>query len=513
MTIQKTTQIAKKEAKQPTQLNDGLHEKCGVFGIIAPKTLALGHLLYFGLYALQHRGQESCGMAVFNNDQLLLHKNTGLVNQVFDETVLATLSGQIGIGHTRYTTAGDNSIENAQPVVSRSRLGSVVLAHNGNLIELETLRDAFHLEAGDNFGANSDSHVMARCIAQALTQTEGNLAQATKAVFEQCQGAFSVVVATGDCLIAARDRNGIRPLSLGKTEQGYWVVASETCALDIVGATFVRDILPGEVLTIHLNGTMESTFVAGQKTENFCIFEYVYFARPDSQFHGQTVYESRLKMGELLAKTHPVEADFVIPVPDSGGPAAIGYSRASGIPYAEGLIKNRYVGRTFIHPTPELRTQGIRLKLNPLPAVLAGKRVVIIDDSIVRGNTSQRIVKMLKDCGAKEVHFRVSSAPVKHPCFYGIDMSTEAELIANQMSLDALQAYLGVDSLAYLSIDDMKQAVVPTHSAASTVDAFTAPCMACFNNSYPAGKPKNHKQNTPLVEQQSVTETLLRRGK
>ena len=496
------------ESTEPT----GLHEKCGVFGIIAPKTLALGHLLYFGLYALQHRGQESCGMAVFNNDQLLLHKNTGLVNQVFDETILSTLSGQIGIGHTRYTTAGDSSIENAQPVVSRSRLGSVVLAHNGNLIELETLRDAFHLEAGDSFGANSDSHVMARCIAQALTQAEGHLANAAKAVFEQCEGAFSVVVATGDCLIAARDRNGIRPLSLGKTEKGYWVVASETCALDIVGATFVRDILPGEVLTIHLNGTMESVFLDGNRSENFCIFEYVYFARPDSRFHGQTVYESRLKMGALLAKTHPVEADFVIPVPDSGGPAAIGYSRASGIPYAEGLIKNRYVGRTFIHPTPELRTQGIRLKLNPLPSVLEGKRVVIIDDSIVRGNTSQRIVKMLKDCGAKEVHFRVSSAPVKHPCFYGIDMSTEEELIANQMSLEALKTHLGVDSLAYLSVDDMKQAVVPDTTSVEQAEAFINPCMACFNNSYPAGKPKNDRKSTAPAEN-TLTEALLRRGK
>jgi amidophosphoribosyltransferase len=488
-----------------------LHEKCGVFGIIAPKTLALGHLLYFGLYALQHRGQESCGMAVFNNDQLLLHKNTGLVNQVFDETLLATFSGQVGIGHTRYTTAGDNSIENAQPVVSRSRLGSVVLAHNGNLIELDTLREAFNLEAGDAFGANSDSHVMARCIAQALTRSQGDLVQAATAVFERCEGAFSVVVATGDCLIAARDRHGIRPLSLGKTEQGYWVVASETCALDIVGATFVRDILPGEVLTIHLNGQLESTFLSGQRSENFCIFEYVYFARPDSRFHGQTVYESRLKMGALLAKAHPVEADFVIPVPDSGGPAAIGYSRASGIPYAEGLIKNRYVGRTFIHPTPELRNQGIRLKLNPLPSVLAGKRVVIIDDSIVRGTTSQRIIKMLRDCGAKEVHFRVSSAPVKHPCFYGIDMSTEEELIANQMSLSELQAHLGVDSLAYLSVEDMKQAVLPMETTADQAE-FVNPCMACFNNVYPAGKPKTARQASVLPEN-TLAEALLRRGK
>lgn len=468
---------------QPTRPEEsGLREKCGVFGLIAPKTVAMGHMLYFGLYALQHRGQESCGMAVFDNDELSLRKGLGLVSQVFaDDDALAKLRGQVGVGHTRYSTAGGETFENAQPVICRSPMGSLVLAHNGNLIQLQALREAFHLEASDTFGADSDSHVMARCIAQALRQTQGSLVQACKLVFEQCQGAFSVVVGAGDRLIAARDAHGIRPLCIGRLENGAWVAASETCALDIVGADYVRDLEPGEVFVARRDGTTQSVFLDVHRKEHFCVFEYVYFARPDSQLHGQTVYSVRLNMGRALAQQYPVEADVVMGVPDSGSPAAVGYSQESGIPYMEGLIKNRYVGRTFIHPTQELRERGLRLKLNPLASLLQGKRVVVVDDSIVRGTTSLHLVELLRECGVRQVHLRVSSAPVKHPCFYGIDMSTEDELIANHKTVEQMQQWLGVDSLGYLDEATMARLAMP--------DGRSALCMACFNNQYPAGQP------------------------
>jgi amidophosphoribosyltransferase len=473
-----------------------LNEKCGVLGLATANTQALGHCLFFGLYALQHRGQESCGMAVFNNDHLNLHKGMGLVSQVFNnEDTVAGLTGQIGVGHTRYATTGGSCHENSQPVVCRSRLGSLVLAHNGNLFNLSELRDRFHLEASDAYGMDSDSHVMARCIAQQLVPSQGDLLEACKTVFEQCQGAFSVVVASGDALVAARDRHGIRPLSLGELilEDGAKtvVVASETSAFDILGATFIRDLEPGEVFVAYRNGQTAQAFLEGSKANRFCVFEYVYFARPDSTLLGQSVYYSRVKMGQLLAKKHPVQADMVIPVPDSGNPAAVGFSQQSGIPYMEGLIKNRYVGRTFINPTQALRVQGLRLKLNPLAALLKDKKVVVVDDSIVRGNTSHRLVEMLKECGVKEIHFRVSSAPVKHPCFYGIDMSTEEELLANRMNLAEIQDWLGVTSLEYLSLEEMAEA---------TGKPMSGLCVACFNADYPAGRPDALIEQEPLFK-------------
>ncbi|MDX2084638.1 MAG: amidophosphoribosyltransferase [Candidatus Melainabacteria bacterium] len=458
-----------------------LTEKCGVFGILSAKTRDLGPLLYYGLYALQHRGQESCGIAVFDNDQLLLHKAMGLVNQVFNETILSKMAGQVGIGHTRYSTTGDSNMENAQPVVARSPWGAIVLAHNGNLIDLEKLKQRFlaHVPVQEDFGGQTDSHLMARCISEVMYQRRCELLEATIEVLQHCEGAFSVVLAVGDRLIAARDRYGIRPLCMGQTEAGLRVVASETSALDIVGARFERDIAPGEVVVFRRDGTVDSAFLPGERHNRFCIFEYVYFARPDSRLHGQTVYDYRLNLGRLLAQRQPVEADVVIPVPDSGNPAAVGYSQASGIPYVEGLIKNRYVGRTFINPSQELREQGLRLKLNPLADILRGKRVVVVDDSIVRGNTSQRLVQMLREAGVKELHLRISSAPVKHPCFYGIDMSTESELLANQMSLEEIRQWLSVESLAYLTVEDMKTALSKPFE----------PCTACFTNLYPAGRP------------------------
>jgi amidophosphoribosyltransferase len=464
-----------------------LHEACGVFGFLEPRTQPLGRILYYGLYALQHRGQESCGMAVFDNDELLLHKDMGLVNQVFSEKVLDKLVGQVGIGHTRYSTTGCSNLENAQPVVARSSVGSITLAHNGNLINTDALR-TFLSQAGFHGYGDSDSHMMAQAIRYELSHnpddnTRHLLLPAVKKALERCKGAFSLVVATGDSLIAARDCNGLRPLSLGRMMTpegpGAYVVASETCALDIVGATFVRDIMPGEIFIARLDGTTDSLFMDHQpKQNNLCVFELVYFARPDSKIEGSSIYNYRLELGKRLAKIAPVEADIVIPVPDSGNVAAVGYSREAGIAYVEGLIKNRYVGRTFISPTQALREQGIKLKLNPMADVLAGKRVVVIDDSIVRGNTSRKLVAMLRDCGVKEIHLRISSAPVKNPCFYGIDMSDKAELIANKMDVEALQQWLGVDSLAYLSVEDM-----------AAVAGNPTACMACFSGHYPAGQP------------------------
>ncbi len=499
-----------------------IHEECGVFGILDKDSASLGHTLYFGLYALQHRGQESCGMAVYDNHQLRIHKEMGLVNQVFNEALLDQLQGQIGIGHTRYSTTGASNLDNAQPVVVSTPFGALTLAHNGNLINTEVLRDYLRGQGLYGYG-NSDSYLMALYISHLLTQGKP-LKLAVKEALEKCEGAYSVVIAFGDTLIAARDPNGLRPFCMGRNKNGGLVVASETAALDIVGATYERDIAPGEILFASLDkyyagssqapgsgvvlpsgypasvspayngcvtspqapslGKTESFFMEGPKKENLCIFELVYFARPDSMLHGRSVYNYRLGLGKRLAQISPaVNADIVIPVPDSGNISAIGYSQESGIPFAEGLIKNRYVGRTFISPTHELREKGIQLKLNPLRDVLEGKSVVVVDDSIVRGNTSRNLVRMLKDCGVREVHFRVSSAMVTNPCYYGIDMSQKEELISNKLgSVEAIRDFLGVDSLVYLSTEDMMD-----------VAGYESPCAACFSGHYPAGTPADYK--------------------
>jgi amidophosphoribosyltransferase len=472
-----------------------IHEECGVFGILDRNSACLGRTLYFGIYALQHRGQESCGMAVYDNYQLRLHKEMGLVNQVFNEHLLDDLHGQIGIGHTRYSTTGDSSLGNAQPVVTRTPYGALTLAHNGNLTNTEELRD-FLQSRGFYAQGNSDSHLMAQYINYLLNQGK-SLKEATLEALSACQGAFSVVIASGDTIIAARDRYGLRPFCMGRTATGALVFASETCALDIVGAAYERDIAPGEIIiaqlddyynSLHQTGTgqIESLFLSGQPgKEHLCVFELVYFARPDSLIQGQSVYTYRMNLGRRLAQiSPPVEADIVIPVPDSGNVAAVGYSQESGIPYAEGLIKNRYVGRTFISPTHELRQKGIQLKLNPLKDVLKDKRVIVVDDSIVRGNTSRNLVTMLKEAGVREVHFRISSAKVKHPCFYGIDMSQSEQLIANKLpDTESIREYLGVDSLVYLSIEDMIE-----------VAGMENPCTACFSGDYPAGRPTQEVQ-------------------
>jgi amidophosphoribosyltransferase len=466
-----------------------LHEECGVFGILNKDTAGLGHTLYFGLYALQHRGQESCGMAVYDNHQLRLHKEMGMVNQVFTESLLDGLTGQIGIGHTRYSTTGASNLGNAQPVVTRTPFGALTVAHNGNLINTEELR-TFLQDKGYFSHGSSDTHLIALYINYLLNQGR-DLKAAVQETLEACKGAYSLVMATGDTLIAARDPHGLRPFCMGRTANGSLVVASETCALDIVGAEYERDIQPGEILFatfeeyyagLQFEGTgrTESLFHSKAGSERLCIFEMVYFARPDSIINQRSIYSYRMSLGRRLAEiSPPVEADIVIPVPDSGNVAAVGYSQASGIPYAEGLIKNRYVGRTFISPTHELREKGIQLKLNPLKDILNGKRVIVVDDSIVRGNTSRNLVKMLRDTGVKEVHMRISSAKVKHPCFYGIDMSSPEQLIANQQpDTEAIRQFLGADSLIYLSPEDM-----------TSLSGNERSCAACFTGSYPAGIP------------------------
>lgn len=480
-----------------TQPYKSLNEECGVLGILDKDSACLGRTMYFGLYALQHRGQESCGMAVYDNHQLRLHKDMGLVNQVFHESLLDSLHGQIGIGHTRYSTTGASNLNNAQPVITRTPFGALALAHNGNLINTEAWRELLHGQGYFSHG-NTDSYLMAQYINYLLNQGK-TLKEAALTAVREAEGAFSVVIATGDTLIAARDRHGLRPFCMGRTASGALVLASETCALDIVGATYERDIQPGEILIAELDsyyaglkqngvGKTESIIFAEQPKEHLCVFELVYFARPDSLINGHSVYTYRMNLGRRLAQiSPPVEADIVIPVPDSGNVAAVGYSQESGIPYVEGLIKNRYVGRTFISPTHELRQKGIQLKLNPLKDVLKGKRVIVVDDSIVRGNTSRQLVKMLKDCGVKEVHFRISSAKVKHPCFYGIDMSNKNELIANKLAnTEAIREFLEVDSLAYLSVEDMV-----------AVSGMESHCTACFSGDYPAGQPRELEKVAP----------------
>ncbi|MGW0067415.1 amidophosphoribosyltransferase, partial [Streptosporangium sandarakinum] len=416
-------------------------DACGVFGVWAPGE-EVSKLTYYGLYALQHRGQESAGIAVSEGNRILVYKDMGLVAQVFDESVLGTLRGHISVGHCRYSTTGSSVWENAQPTLSSTEDGGLALAHNGNLINTPEL--ARRLAPGST-RATTDTEVLAALLAQDRGRP---IEDAAAELLPQVRGAYSLVFMDEKTLYAARDPQGIRPLVLGRLERG-WVVASETAALDIVGATFVREIEPGELLTIDERGVRSRVFAAADPKG--CLFEYVYLARPDTTIAGRSVQSTRVEVGRVLAREHPVEADLVIPTPESGTPAAVGYAEESGIPYGQGLVKNSYVGRTFIQPSQTIRQLGIRLKLNPLKEVVAGKRLVVVDDSIVRGNTQRAIVKMLREAGAREVHVRISSPPVSWPCFYGIDFATRAELIAGSLSVEEIRASLGADSLGYIS--------------------------------------------------------------
>jgi amidophosphoribosyltransferase len=443
---------------------------CGVFGIRAPGR-DVARLSYFGMYALQHRGQESAGIAVSDGRRVTALREMGLVSQVFDESKLRALVGEAAIGHTRYSTTGSATWQNSQPIVRHRPGRTVALGHNGNLTNTAELRDEL-LERGVHLDSTSDTEVICALIAE----HPGSLREATIEAMSRIRGAFAAVLLAPEAVIGFRDPDGIRPLVLGDLD-GHPVLASETPALDIIGARAVRELEPGELAILDADGVHVEQAVAPRRGgEALCIFEHIYFARPDARMSGESLHAARERMGERLAAEAPVDADVVIPVPDSGTPAAIGYARAAGLPFGDGLIKNRYVGRTFIQPNEELRELGLRLKFNPLPHVLDGKRVVVVDDSIVRGTTTRKIVSLLREAGAREVHLRVSSPPIVSPCFYGIDMATPEQLIAAGRDIDEVRARIGADSLAYLSLEGLQMAI--QRPAAGF-------CRACLTGDYP----------------------------
>jgi amidophosphoribosyltransferase len=458
---------------------DHLEEECGVFGVWAPGA-DVATMTCYGLQALQHRGQESAGIAVGDGSTVMVAKDLGLVTQVFDDQQLAALVGNVAIGHVRYSTSGaKSSWEAAQPHMAAIDDVLFALAHNGTLVNTNKMR-AKLINDGVQLYSSTDSEVAARAIGQVTRETH-HLRNGIVAAMQAMEGAYAMVICTADALYAFRDPHGIRPLCIGELPEGRgWVVSSETCGLDIVGARYVRDVAPGEVVRMGEDGMWATQAVPARKPAA-CIFEYVYFARPDSVIDGQSVYQARRHTGRILAREAPVDADLVLGVPDSGVPAALGFAAESGIKYTDGIVKNRYVGRTFIAPTQEMRQLGIRLKLNPLPDVIAGKRLVVIDDSIVRGNTSKKLVQMLRDAGATEVHLRITSPEVLWPCFYGIDTDTRDQLIAANMTLAEMTEWIGCDSLAFVSMEGLREAV----SGARTRGF----CEACFTGEYPVEIP------------------------
>jgi len=452
--------------------SDNPREACGVFGVYSPGD-DVARLTFYGLYALQHRGQESAGIATSNGEDFSLRTGMGLVAQVFDEEDLAYLKGHIAIGHTRYSTAGGSLACNAQPIVVYDRESGdpIALAHNGNLTNVDILREDLEAQ-GIVFESTADSEVIAHLFTIAPGRT---FEERFHYVMRRLEGAYSVVMMTKDRLFAMRDPMGVRPLCLGRLDGG-WVVASESCALEHLGVPMEREVQPGEVIVIDEHGPVSFFPVAPARKRAICTFEYTYFARPDSRIGGQLIYPAREEMGATLAREHPVEADIVIGVPDSATPAAIGYARASGIPYREGLVKNRYVGRTFIQPDQRIREAGVSLKFNALSDVLAGKRVVLVDDSIVRGTTTPRVIQLLRRAGAKEVHMRITTPPIVSPCFLGVDMATKAELIAANHSIEEIRQHIGADSLGFLSLEGLNRA-----TGQNPEDL----CNACFTGVYP----------------------------
>ena len=472
----------------------GPQDACGVFGVWAPGE-EVAKLTYYGLYALQHRGQESAGIATSDGRSILVYKDMGLVSQVFDERSLASLRGHVAVGHCRYSTTGGSTWENAQPTLGGHDRSTVALAHNGNLINSAELRDLVADRASQGYGAATGGEIgrgnttdTALVTALLADDPDRSLEAAAMDLLPQLRGAFCFVFMDETTLYAARDPHGIRPLVLGRLERG-WVVASETAALDIVGASMIREVEPGELIAIDEDGLRSQRFAPAQPKG--CVFEYVYLARPDTTISGRVVHEARVEMGRSLAREHPVEADLVMPTPESGTPAAIGYAQESGIPYGQGLVKNSYVGRTFIAPSQTIRQLGIRLKLNPLREVIKGKRLVVVDDSIVRGNTQRALVRMLREAGAAEVHVRISSPPVRWPCFYGIDFATRAELIATGIGVDEVCTSIGADSLGYISEEGM---------IAATDQPASALCTACFTGTYPVPLPDESRLGKNLFE-------------
>ena len=450
--------------------SDNPHEECGVFGIYAPGE-DVARLSFFGLYALQHRGQESAGIAVTDGETIRVHKDMGLVAQVFDEAKLGPLKGDAAIGHTRYSTTGSSKVNNAQPFIFESYLGPLAVGHNGNLTNAADLRLEI-MKRGAGLTSTSDSEVAVLVL---LAGGGPDWTSRIEYFMDQAQGAYCLTILTNDGLYAVRDPLGLRPLCLGRLGDHGWVVASESCAFNTIGAEFVREVEPGEAIKIDVEGVQTIVHRPAPKPA-LCLFEYIYFARPDSTLRGQLIHQVRLELGRELAREAPADVDLVMGIPDSATPAAIGYAQEAGLPYSEGLIKNRYIGRTFIQPDDRLRQQGVALKFTPLGNTLKGKRVVVVDDSIVRGNTSGPIVQLLRRAGAVEVHMRVSAPPIRHPCFMGVDMATYPELIAHRMTEAEIAAYINVDSLSYLSYQGLLRAT------GRDPQSF---CGACFTGNYP----------------------------
>ena len=461
------------QIKQPVPKEHHIREECGVFGVFSRATSDVASLAYYGLFALQHRGQESAGIAVNDDGVFTAYCDEGLVNEVFPKERIKQLgTGNIVVGHVRYATTGSDRKRNAQPIIINHHKGRMALAHNGNLTNSYELRNRLE-QSGSIFHTTTDSEVIAYIIVQERLRTP-SIEEAVYAAMGRIEGAYSLVISSPTKLIAARDPHGFRPLCMGETADGKTVFASESCALDAVGARFVRDIRPGEIVTVSYDGVKCDTRRCGTAGRHLCVFEFVYFARPDSVIDGAAVSSARQRAGAFLAAEHPVEADVVIGVPDSGLDAALGYARQSGIPYGMGFIKNKYIGRTFIQPSQELREKGVRMKLSAVRTIVKGKRVVLVDDSIVRGTTSRRIVTMLKEAGATEVHVRIASPPMTHPCFYGVDTSTRDELISARKEVDGVREEICADSLAFLSPGALLR-------AGNRKDL----CMACFTGHYP----------------------------
>lgn len=463
-----------------------IKEECGVFGVYGSKNPRIAQTVYFGLFSLQHRGQESCGIAVNNDGVFKSYKDLGLVNDVFTPNIIEKLGeGNIAVGHVRYGTTGGNERSNAQPIVVNHIKGSMALAHNGNITNSYELRSQFEAK-GSIFQTTSDTEVISYAIIEERLNSK-TIEEAVCKAMNRIKGAYSMIIMSPQKLIAARDKNGFRPLCYGKTANGEYIIASESCALDSVGAEFVRDIEKGEILVFGKEGIKSIKEHCGKGKQTSCVFEYVYFARPDSIIEGKNVHEARIKAGEILAKEHPVKADVVVGVPDSGLDAALGYSKASKIPYGIGFIKNKYIGRTFIYPEVKSRMDKVKIKLNPIANVVNGKRVILIDDSIVRGTTSERIVKLLRDAGATEVHMRVSAPPFINPCYYGTDIDSKENLIACKYTIEEIAKKIGADSLGYLSLEGVKKI--------GYVNEKSGFCTACFDGIYPTEIPTKTDKN------------------
>jgi len=457
------------DEQAPLPGGDTLHEACGVIGVYAPG-FDVARLAFFGLYALQHRGQESAGIAVSDGASIVCHREMGLLSSIFDEEILARLQGYIAVGHTRYSTTGSSVVVNAQPLLEHAPFGDLALAHNGNLTNTDQLRGSLLPET--SLQASSDSEVLAKAIVQA---PGGDMVARIRNVMTRASGAYSIVMSTSDALYAFRDPWGVRPLCYGRNPGGGYVFASESCALATVGAQYIRELEPGEIMWVDGDG-LHGDKAVQPKPQALCMFEYIYFARPDSVLNERSIYMARLEMGRQLAREHPSEADVVMAVPDSAIPGGIGFAQESGLPYIEGLIKNRYIGRTFISPDQRMRSRSVELKFNPVMENLRGQRVVVVDDSIVRGTTTPRIVKLLRDSGAREVHVRITSPPIIHPCYLGVDMATHEELIAANMTVPEIRVAIGADTLGYLSKEGLLASVARKRGEM---------CLGCLTGEYP----------------------------